>query len=53
VRTNVALSVFADFVNFTELKPGEHQVRALNTLMDEVVAWSSALAPLRQLQPAA
>jgi hypothetical protein len=33
--------------------PGQRQVQALNTLLDEVVAWSTALAPLRQLQPVA
>jgi NAD(P)H-dependent FMN reductase len=53
VRTNVALSLFSDFVNFTELNPGAHQVQALNTLLDEVIAWSTALAPLRQMQPVA
>jgi len=53
VRTNVALSMFSDFVNFTDLKPGEHQVQALETLMDQVVAWSTALAPLREERKAA
>jgi len=53
VRTNVALSMFADFVNFTDLDPGDHQVQALSTLMDEVVAWSEALAPLRRARRAA
>jgi NAD(P)H-dependent FMN reductase len=48
VRTNVALSMFADFENFSELRPGPHQAQALNTLLSEVLAWSSALAPLRQ-----
>ncbi len=48
VRTNVALSLFADFQNFSELAPGEHQAQTLETLLDEVVAWSTALAPLRQ-----
>ena len=47
VRTNVALSMFTDFVNFTDLAPGDHQVQALNTLIDQVIAWSEALAPLR------
>ncbi|MCU1655570.1 MAG: NADPH-dependent oxidoreductase [Pseudonocardiales bacterium] len=47
VRTQVALSLFTDFVNFSQLAPGEHQVLSLNTLIDEVVAWSRALAPLR------
>jgi NAD(P)H-dependent FMN reductase len=47
VRTNVALSMFTDFVNFTDLAPGDHQLPALTTLIDQVVAWSDALAPLR------
>jgi NAD(P)H-dependent FMN reductase len=47
VRTQVALSMFTDFVNFTELAPGDYQVQALGRLFDEVVAWSTALAPLR------
>lgn len=53
VRTNVALSMFTDFVNFTDLVPGEHQELALATLMDEVVAWSEALSSLRQARRAA
>jgi hypothetical protein len=43
VRTNVALPLFTDFVNFADLKPGEHQAEALSTLFDEVIAWSTAL----------
>lgn len=53
VRTNVALSAFADFENFTDLKPGAYQAQALEKLFDEVVAWSEALAPLRQVTHAA
>ena len=49
VRTNVALSAFTDFENFTELTPGPHQAQALDTLFGEVIAWSEALAPLRQI----
>jgi NAD(P)H-dependent FMN reductase len=49
VRTNVALSAFTDFKNFTELAPGPHQAQALDTLFGEVIAWSEALAPLRQV----
>src|SRR5881296_1135486 len=37
VRTNVALSMFTDFVNFTDLAPGDHQLPALTTLIDQVV----------------
>ena len=42
VRTNVALSMLTDLVNFTDLQPGEHQVQALGTLMDQVIACSTA-----------
>jgi NAD(P)H-dependent FMN reductase len=49
VRTNVALSLFNDFENFTELRPSAHQAEALGTLFGQVIAWSQALAPLRQV----
>jgi NAD(P)H-dependent FMN reductase len=48
VRTNVALSMFNDFQNFTDFVPSEYQRPALDTLLGEVIAWSEALAPLRQ-----
>ena len=47
VRSQVALSLFTDFENFRDFAPGEHQLAALNTTLDQVVAWSNALAPLR------
>jgi NAD(P)H-dependent FMN reductase len=47
VRTNVTLSMFTDFQNFTDLVPAERQVQTLDALLGEVLAWSSALAPLR------
>ncbi len=53
VRTNVALSLFTDFENFTELAPGPHQLEALQTLLGQVIARSEALAPLRRLTRAA
>jgi NAD(P)H-dependent FMN reductase len=53
VRTNVALSLFTEFENFTEFKPTSQQSQVLGTLLDQVIAWSQALAPLRQVtQPA-
>lgn len=48
VRSQVALSLFADFENFNVFKPGEQQLAALHTTLDQVVAWSAALAPLRK-----
>jgi len=53
VRTNVALSLFTDFEDFTTLAPGAHQTQALDTLLDQVIAWSAALKPLRQSARAA
>jgi NAD(P)H-dependent FMN reductase len=57
VRTQVALSLFADFeiTDPTEqgvFTPGPNQEETLNELLDEVVAWSRALAPLRAGSPA-
>ncbi|MEV5795739.1 NAD(P)H-dependent oxidoreductase [Streptomyces sp. NPDC052192] len=47
VRSQVSLSLFHDFENFSVFKPGDFQVEALNTTLDQVLAWSEALAPLR------
>jgi len=38
----------ADFEDFARLKPGPHQEQALSTMFDELLAWSEALAPMRE-----
>jgi NAD(P)H-dependent FMN reductase len=48
VRSQVALSLYTDFENFVTLAPQPHQVQALSDTLDQVVAWSEALAPLRK-----
>ena len=48
VRQQVALSLITEFENFSVFKPGEYNLAALDILLDQVVAWSTALAPLRQ-----
>jgi hypothetical protein len=48
VRQQVALSLLTEFENFSVFKPGDYALAALDTLLDQVIAWSSALAPLRQ-----
>ena len=48
VRTGVALSLFSDFKDFSHIEPGPHQQQALTTMLDELLAWSAALAPLRE-----
>ena len=47
VRGQVALSLFTDFENFTKFKPAPYQEQALNTLIDQVTAWGTALKALR------
>jgi NAD(P)H-dependent FMN reductase len=47
VRQQVALSLFTDFENFTNFTPAGLQTTFLHTMLDQVVAWSTALAPLR------
>ena len=53
VRQQVALSLMTEFENFSVFKPGDYTLPALNTLLDQVVAWSTVLAPLRTTTPAA
>jgi len=48
VRQQVALSLLTEFENFSVFRPGDYNTAALDTLLDQVVAWSNALAPLRQ-----
>ncbi|KOG67286.1 NAD(P)H-dependent oxidoreductase [Streptomyces flaveolus] len=47
VRAQVGLSLFTDFENFSVFKPADIQRDALVTMLDQVVAWAKALAPLR------
>jgi NAD(P)H-dependent FMN reductase len=47
VRNQVALSLHTDFVNYSEFTPAPHQVQAVSAVLDQVVAWSSALSALR------
>ena len=48
VRTGVTLSLHTDFEGFSRLRPGPHQMQALNTMLDELLAWSAALTPMRE-----
>lgn len=47
VRTQVLLSLYTDFENFTTFKPAPMHEKTLNTMIDQLVAWSTALKPLR------
>ena len=47
VRTAVGLSLYDDFEEFRTLAPRERHARDLDATLDEVVAWSGALATVR------
>jgi len=47
VRTQVGLTFSGDFENYSVLKPAPHQEGVLNTMLDQVLAWSGALKTLR------
>jgi NAD(P)H-dependent FMN reductase len=48
VPQQVAVQMLTEFTdNYTVFKPGDHTAAALDTLLDQVTAWSTALAPLR------
>jgi NAD(P)H-dependent FMN reductase len=53
VRQQVTLSLLTDFENFSVFKPNDHHQVALGTLLGQVIAWSTALAALRQPAAAA
>jgi hypothetical protein len=53
IGPQVALSLRADFVDNTQFKPQEPHVEEAHGLIDELLAWSTALAPLRTAQRAA
>jgi len=49
VRSHVALSLNDDFEDFSTPAPRPHQCEKLTTLVDQVVAWGSALRTVRSV----
>jgi NAD(P)H-dependent FMN reductase len=47
VRSQVLLSLFSDFENFSVFKPDGRREAALTTMLDEILAWGGALRTLR------
>jgi NAD(P)H-dependent FMN reductase len=47
VRNQVVLTLATDFENYTDFRPAPHQEASLTAMLDQVVAWSGALKPLR------
>lgn len=47
VRSAVSFMLAHDFENMSVFRPGAHQEKAVNDMLDQVVAWTTALKPLR------
>ncbi len=47
VRAQVALPFADDFENYRAFTPRPHLEKLLGTVLDQVIAWSDALKPLR------
>lgn len=47
VRAQVMLSLFTDFENYTVFKPAPTHEAAVNTMLDQLVAWGGALKGVR------
>lgn len=48
VRSQVALSLFTDFENFSTFKPAALHEKSLSTMLDQLIAWGGALKALRK-----
>jgi NAD(P)H-dependent FMN reductase len=48
VRAQVALSLATDFENNSVFKPAERHVKSVGTLLDQLVAWGTALKTVRE-----
>ena len=48
VRDQVALSLRTDFEDMTTFKPGSHQEKAVNDMLDQLLAWGGALKTVRE-----
>ncbi|OPF77300.1 NADPH-dependent oxidoreductase [Streptomyces antioxidans] len=47
VRAQVSLSLFTDFEEFSRFTPAEHHTETVNSLLEQVVIWSTAMATVR------
>lgn len=48
VRNQVMLSLFTDFENMSQFKPAAYHEKSVESMLDQVIAWSGALKNLRE-----
>lgn len=53
VRAQVSLSLATDFENYKKFTPAERHTKSLDTMFDQLVAWSTALSQVRSTVPRA
>jgi len=52
VSAQVGLNLATDFVDWSEFKPGDYQLPAVDTMLGQVETWAGALAALRDAEVA-
>jgi NAD(P)H-dependent FMN reductase len=50
VRQQVMLSLFTDFENMSVFKPAARHEKSVNSLIEEVISWGTALKTVREIQ---
>jgi NAD(P)H-dependent FMN reductase len=50
VRSQVLISLYTDFENFSKFKPSDLLLTQLNAVLDEVVGWGTAMKQFRESQ---
>jgi NAD(P)H-dependent FMN reductase len=53
VRAQVMLSLFTDFEKFSTFKPAAHQEKTLHQLLDQLLAWGTAMRTVRDAKGSA
>ena len=48
VRSQVSLSLFTDFENFSTFKPADLHLNSLNAMLDQLVQWGTAMRTVRE-----
>jgi NAD(P)H-dependent FMN reductase len=48
VRAQVMLSLYTDFENFSTFKPAPHHEKSVETMLEQVVTWGTALQNVRK-----
>jgi NAD(P)H-dependent FMN reductase len=48
VRAQVMLSLYTDFENFSTFKPAPHHEKSVETMLDQVISWGTALQNVRK-----